>query len=157
MALALPLTLAVCGAKAPDPPAAAELPAAAEPADPGAEVPLPEDGDRLVLTGTLNEYSYDEVAAMAGNYPANDYERQLTPTFWLIVLDEPQTIEIMSGAGPDPYSSKASMICASDPTGLEPYAGQHVIFSIDPNKTFWPSDASLPLGEPRTGDIHILN
>lgn len=122
----------------------------------GTESLLPEDGNRLVLTGTLNEYSYDEVAAMAGNYPGNDYERQLYPTFWLIVLDEPRTIEIMSGAGPDLYSSEASMICATDPAGLEQYAGRHVTFSVDPNRTFWPSDASLPLGQPRTGDIHIL-
>ena len=37
------------------------------------------------------------------------------------------------------------------------YYGQHLTFSIDPNNTYWPSDTSLPLGQPGTDDIHILN
>ena len=134
-----------------------EISQPAEPDASGGEEPLPEDGDRLVLTGTLNEYSYDDVAAMAGNYPANDYERQLNPAYWLIELDQPQIIEIMSGGGPELISDEASLIWISDPSGLEQYAGQHVTFSIDPSATWWPSDVSLPLGEPRTADVHILN
>ena len=49
------------------------------------------------------------------------------------------------------------MIWVSEPAGLEAYAGQHVTFSIDPEHMFWPSDTSLPLGQPRTEDVHILN
>ena len=125
------------------------------PVESGTET-LPEDGDRLVLTGTLNEYSYDDVAAMAENYPASDFERELNPTYWLIVLDEPQTIEIMSGGGPELVSGEATLIGILEPAGLEQYAGQHITFSIDPSKTYWPSDVSLPSG-PRTNDVHILN
>lgn len=184
LALALLLALAACGAKPPDPAQAPAPPTASAPATPappaatpaptegpadpaaapqpatldaaGAETP-PEDGDRLVLTGTLDEYSYDDVAAMAENYPASDYERQANPTYWLIVLDGPQTIEVMSGGGPELVSGEASLIWVQEPAGLEPYTGQHITFSIDPGKTFWPSDVSLPVGGPRTNDVHILN
>ena len=30
-------------------------------------------------------------------------------------------------------------------------------FSIDPEETYWPSDASMPVGQPSTRDVHILN
>lgn len=133
-----------------------EVPQPGTPADPVANAP-PEDEGRLVLTGTLDAYSYDDVAAMTGSHLTNDYERQSNPTYWLIVLDEPQTIEIMSGGGPGMFSNEASIIWVSEPAGLEAYAGQHVTFSIDPEHTFWPSDTSLPLGQPRTEDVHILN
>ncbi len=128
-----------------------------EPDAAGGEEPLPEDGNRIVLTGTLNEYSYDEVVAMAGNYPANDAERQLHPTYWLMILDEPQIIGIVSGGSPEIVSGEASMIWISEPAGLEQYAGQHLTFSIDPQNTWWPSDVSLPLNEPRTSDVNILS
>ena len=48
------------------------------------------------------------------------------------------------------------MIDVTYAQGLESYDGQHVTFSIDPNNTWWPSDTSLPLGQPRTDDVHIL-
>ena len=34
--------------------------------------------------------------------------------------------------------------------------GDNLIFSIDPSVTWWPSDTSLPLGQPKTRDVHIL-
>lgn len=120
--------------------------------------PLPEDGDRLVLQGTLNEYSYDETVALQGQPDPNAQYTDHSQTFWLIVLDEPQTLELWAFDGPGYYrSGDVALIGLTDPTGLEQYAGQHVTFSIDPAVTLWPSDSSMPLGQPRTSDVHILN
>ena len=132
-----------------------------QPAEPDAadgEEPLPEDGDRTVFRGTMNEYSYEEVAAMwsGGNYPVNNYERQLHPTYLLITLDEPQTMEIRTGDGLAFVSQEISMLGVQEPAELEQYAGQHLTFSVDPGMIYNPSDVSLPPA-PRAYDVHILN
>ncbi len=49
------------------------------------------------------------------------------------------------------------MIRIDDVDGMDQYEGQHITFSIDPAHTFWPSDTSLPFGQPGTRDIHILD
>lgn len=40
---------------------------------------------------------------------------------------------------------------------MKQYEGRHITFSIDPAATFWSSDMGLPLGQPYTSDIHILD
>ena len=40
--------------------------------------------------------------------------------------------------------------------GFEQYNGQRLIFSIDPSRTWWPSDVSAPFGESRTSNVHVL-
>ena len=75
----------------------------------------------------------------------------------LIVLDTPQEMTLQSG---DPMGSPRSglvkLISVKNVEGLEQYDGQHLTFSIDPTKTYWPSDTSLPLGQPQAWDLHVL-
>ncbi|MCH5211296.1 MAG: hypothetical protein J1F01_10095 [Oscillospiraceae bacterium] len=116
---------------------------------------LPTDGNRIVLTGTINSYTYDGVLALQGiSDPNPGSSPSKNRNFRLIVLDIPQDMTLSSVDGF--LSHMASIIDVSYANGLEGYDGQHVIFSIDPNTTSWPSDTSLPLGEPGTSDIHIL-
>lgn len=118
---------------------------------------LPQDGDRLVLTGTLDEFTYDETVALQGVPDPNAMWADTSRTYWIILLDEPQTLEIMSGGELALVTGETSMIAIHDPSGIEQYAGQHIIFSIDPHMTFWPSDTSMPVGSARTDDIHVLS
>ena len=115
---------------------------------------LPADGDRIVFRGTLKAYSHSEVVALQGQ---GDPEPDRGETYYLIVLDAPQTMNLRSG---DPTSGLRSgevhLIDVTYAEGIAQYVGQSLVFSIDPNRTYWPTDASLPLGEPRTDDIHIL-
>ncbi len=126
-------------------------------ATPHTEAAVPVDGDRIVLSGTFGVYSYDEVVALQGQPDPNagpwtDKSR----TYVLIVLDTPQTLELITASNDGFLSREAKMIDISYAEGMEQYDGQHLFFSIDPSKTSWPSDASLPLGQPATSDIHIL-
>ena len=134
-------------------PAAASQPGAAAPS-------LPEDGDRIVFTGTVDSYSYQEVVALQGCPDPNAPWTDTTQTFRLIVLDTPQVMELETG-DPSPASRARSgevrLIDVSLAEGLESFDGQHLTFSIDPEETYWPSDASMPVGQPSTRDVHILN
>lgn len=129
-------------------------PAQPEPAGPEpAETALPTDGDRVVFRGTLNAYSHSEVVALQGQ---GDPEPDRGETYYLIVLDEPQNMTLTSGDGLSSRDGEVHLIDVTYAEGIAQYTGQHLTCSIDPNQTYWPSDVSLPLGEPRTNDVHIL-
>ncbi|OUP27069.1 RNA polymerase sigma factor [Faecalibacterium sp. An192] len=128
---------------------------------PGAAAPsLPEDGNRIVFTGTVDSYSYQEVVNLQGCPDPNAPWTDTTQTFQLIVLDTPQVMELETG-DPSPASwarsGEVRLIDVSLAEGLESFDGQHLTFSIDPEETYWPSDASMPVGQPSTRDVHILN
>lgn len=124
---------------------------------------LPADGDRIVLTGTIGTYDYDGIIALQGQPDPNgcdeySVEHSRSITYRVIVLDTPQTLRFHSGGVEDEYfSNEARMINLYYVDGLDQYEGQHITFSIDPGSTWWPSDTSLPLGQPFTRDIRILD
>lgn len=123
----------------------------------GTESGLPTDGDRIVFTGIVGTYSYEEVIALQGCPDPNAPWTDSSQTFRLIVLDTPQKMELQSG---DPVGSPRSdtvrLISVAYAEGLEQYDGQHLTFSIDPKATYWPSDSSMPVGQPSTKDVHVL-
>ena len=123
----------------------------------GTESGLPTDGDRIVFTGTVGTYSYEEVIALQGCPDPNAPWSDSSQTFRLIVLDTPQEMELQSGDPVSPpRSGTVSLISVAYAEGLEQYDGQHLTFSIDPTATYWPSDTSMPVGQPATRDVHIL-
>lgn len=126
-------------------------------ADNGTEGELPTDGDRIVFTGTIDTYSYEEVVALQGCPDPNAPWSDPSQTFHLIVLDTPQEMELQSGDPVGaPRSDTVRVISVAYAEGLEQYDGQHLTFSIDPEATYWPSDTSMPVGQPGTRDVHIL-
>lgn len=123
----------------------------------GAEGELPTDGDRIVFTGTIDTYSYEEVIALQGCPDPNASWSDPSQTFHLIVLDTPQEMELQSGDPVGaPRSDTVRVISVAYAEGLEQYDGQHLTFSIDPEATYWPSDTSMPVGQPGTRDVHVL-
>lgn len=120
------------------------------------ESTLPEDDGRIVFQGTINNYSYDQVLTLQGISDPNGGS-STNMNYQLIVLDTPQVMELRSGGDPGTQSGEVSIIRIHDNENLSQYYGQHLTFSIDPNQTYWPSDTSLPLGQPGTSDIKILN
>ncbi len=120
------------------------------------EAALPADGNRIVFCGTINIYSYDEVVKLQGEPDPNSEWADTSKTFRLIKLDTPQAMNLRNGDGVGSRESEVDFINVTYAEGLEQYDGQHLIFSIDPDDTWWPSDTSLPLGRPSTGNVHIL-
>lgn len=136
-------------------------PETAQPAEPdAAETALPTDGDRIVFRGTLNSYSYDDVVTLQGEPDPNAGWSDTSQIFWLILPAPPQAMNLRTGDGLGYREGTVNMINVSYAQGLEDlkqYAGQPLIFSIDPDTTWWPSDTSLPLGQPSAdGEIHVL-
>lgn len=118
---------------------------------------LPPDGDRIVFTGTIDTYSYEQVVELQGCPDPNAPWTDSNQTFRLIVLDTPQEMKLQSGDPTgSPRSGTVRLISVAYAEGLEQYDGQHLTFSIDPNNTYWPSDTSMPVGQPGTRDVHIL-
>lgn len=138
----------------------------AAPTEPAASSTLPADGDRIVLSGTVGTYDYDGIIALQGQpdpnaeyYSEDSLEYVRSITYRVIVLDTPQILYLHQsgleeGAKP---GHEALMISIDYADGMDQYEGQHIIFSIDPADAYWPSDTSLPLGQPIASDIHILD
>ncbi len=131
-------------------------PAPTEPEDAQDTEPAqPTDGDRIVFTGTLGAYSYSDVLALQEISDPNPGSDQ-GETYWLIVLDTPQGMTLRSGDGSGSHEGEVSLIDVTGADGLEQYIGQSLTVSIDADDTWWPSDTSLPIGQPHTSDVHVL-
>jgi len=115
---------------------------------------LPTDGNRIVFRGTLGTYTVSEVEVLQGAPDpnrGNGYNDGRT--YRLIVLDTPQEMTLQ--AVDAPRKGLVRLIDVSS-ANLSHSDGDNLIFSIDPSVTWWPSDTSLPLGQPKTRDVHIL-
>ena len=115
---------------------------------------LPTDGNRIVFRGTLGTYTVSEVEVLQGAPDpnrGNGYNEGRT--YRLIVLDTPQEMTLQ--AVDAPRKGLVRLIDVSS-ANLSHSDGDNLIFSIDPSVTWWPSDTSLPLGQPKTRDVHIL-
>lgn len=147
---------ALDGWKAPEP--GGTVPS--EPFDSGT---LPTDGDRIVLTGTVGTYDHYEMVELQGQPDPNaEYYMGQDETYYAIVLDAPQTLSLHSGDPlSDDYRSDEVFLILIGAFGwdevVEPYDGQHITFSINPEYTFWPTEWAVPVGQPSTNDIHVLD
>ena len=113
------------------------------------------DDGRIVLSGTIDVYSYAEMLKLQGKADPNAGYTDTTKTYHLVVLDSPQTLSLVSGDGVGHSEHEAKMILLGDSVTND-YDGKHIEFSIDPEASWWPSDTRLPVGEPSTDDIVII-
>ncbi len=126
---------------------------------------FPTDGDRIVLTGTVGTYDYDEMLSLFKRFDPNSpyYEQYESAResfegefYRMIVLDTPQTLRLRTSE--DGYfDGEVLMVNIQGIDGMEQYEGQHIMFSIDPTTTHWPNDWMVPLGQPLAEDIHVLD
>ncbi len=110
-----------------------------------------EAAGRLVFTGTIDSYTYEEAVELQG-YP--DWNGPSKEDFRIIILDEPQEVTLQAVDGP--YAGTLTMIRDRGAGIPEALDGHDIVFSIDPETTWWPSDTSIPLGQPKTSDIHVM-
>ncbi len=115
-----------------------------------------EAAGRIVMTGVYNYYSYEETVQIQGQ--SDPYGGSTAKDAYLMIaLDSPQTFSAMSSDGETGLiTNTANAIVIREGAIDSSYLGQHITFSIDPNQTSWPSDVSLPIGQPATMDVHVL-
>ena len=135
-------------------------PSEAAPSEPSDSGTLPTDGDRIVLTGTVGTFDYDEIIALQGQPDPNGWDERSVEfarsmTYRVIVLDTPQTLRLLNVDG-DYSSREALMLNLYYADDMDQYEGRHITFSIDPATTWWPGGTDLPFGQPYAEDIHIL-
>lgn len=112
---------------------------------------------RIVLKGRIDTFSYEKVIELQGEPDPNAAWADHSRTYRLIVLDSPQRIVAKNGDGMGSREGTAQMILIDRAQISKSYDGKTVTFSINPEKTWWPSDTRLPLGAPTTSDIHIMD
>ncbi len=111
-----------------------------------------EASGRVVLTGTIDTYTYDEAVELQGmpdwNEPDNELRR-------IIVVDSPKVVR---GVHVDGYQeSEVRLILVTDADFPASYDGQQITFSVSPETLMWPSDTRIPVMQPGTNDIHIMD
>lgn len=125
-----------------------------DPADAARELGL------IVLTGTVHELDDQGIADLQGVENPNPGSTGLGMST-VLQLDGPATVTAMSGDGMGSHEGEAKLVMLDSETSeldWGGYQGQHVTVAIDPTLLRWPSDASLPLGEPRVtrGGVAVL-
>lgn len=112
----------------------------------------------ITLTGTVRELDDRGIAALQGienpNPPSDDLVMHA-----VLELDEPATLTAMSGGGPDTREGETRLILIERDTSelaWGAYQDKHVTVAIDPAMLTWPSDTSLPLGEPSVATAGIV-
>lgn len=118
---------------------------------------LPTDGNWVVLSGTIRVMTPSELLRLQGK-PANYAEEfEYCSYESVFILDFPQKIQFYpDGDWDSSWDWIVSMIGLSDDARFSEYDGRHVVASFDPDNTGWPTDVELPIGQPVTGGMHIL-
>lgn len=118
---------------------------------------------KQVFEGTIRIMNHAELVGFQGVPESNpDYSGTFKyEEYAILVFDGPQTVTGMSGDGTGMQTDSAKLLCVgayyagvdSVDTTPEwvPYNGKRVVVAGTAEDVGWPSDTSLPLGEPRGG------
>ncbi len=112
-----------------------------------------------VVSGVLTVCDADTLLAIQGH--ANDNVREYLSLddriFYILQLDQTYSIDLMGGDGSPCYDRTCTLIdlCAIDSTQLS--SGDTVVISFGMNDGSFPSDVSLPLGEPALSNYTVLS
>jgi len=112
----------------------------------------------VLLTGTVRELDDRGIAALQGignpNPPSDDLVMHA-----VLELDEPVILAALSGGGSAPREGETRLILIERDTSeltWGSYQDKHVTAAIDPAMLMWPSDTSLPLGEPSVATAGVV-
>ena len=112
----------------------------------------------VLLTGTVRELDDRGIAALQGienpNPPSDDLVMHA-----VLELDEPATLTALGAGGSAPREGEVRLILIERGTSelaWGAYQDKHVTVAIDPAMLTWPSDTSLPLGEPSVATAGIV-
>ena len=116
-----------------------------------------EASGRKVLTGTVRKiYDRATLVELSGAQQDPNPDSDRLDTDCLIILDEPQYIPISDSVGGINSNNEITMFSVQGANIPDSYDGKRIIFSYDPYTASLAQDTSLPMRQPRTTDIKIL-
>ncbi len=115
-----------------------------------AEIKEEESQGNIVISGTIRVLSGGELCDLQGIEGSYSDDNLYT----VLVLDKTRNMDLVSLGGTK--NSDVKIIGLQEFSSPQEYDGQKVCISFDPARLLYPSDASLPLGEPRTTVYKIL-
>ena len=134
-----------------------------EPEEPSSEEALAEwktaaeaEG-KTVVTGTMRYVSYDELLQIQDKPDPNPGTADHSKMYLIMIFDAPVTLSCQSGDGSGLREKSAALICISKHEEYQSLDGQHVTAAIDASSFWWPSDTSLPLGEPSGSAFEVYS
>lgn len=116
-----------------------------------------ESAGNYVLQGTMYYVSYYDLLSLQGisdPNPGSSYGKDSYYT--VLVLDSPQTLSFMAGDGDGTRSGQVSLINITDLADATGYNGTRMMVALNPGNYYWPSDVSVPVGEPRGSGCEII-
>ncbi len=112
-----------------------------------------------VVSGTLIICDNDALLTMQG-HPPGDNLRQMQSfperTYYILQLDSPQQIDLMSGSGEMSYNRECTLVDLYNIDGTNLQNGDYAVIAFGPDDGSFPSDVSLPLGEPVLSSYEVL-
>ena len=146
--------------------------AAAQPADTEAHAQAIADAEaqgQIVVTGTLKVYSGADLVQIAGlDQEAIEGLASEDSQYAVVEFNEPTALNVASsGDMGNLHVGDALMVGVAydepqygfsegDLDAWAAYEGQTVTVALVPEETWWPSDVSLPIGQPRTDTAVLL-
>lgn len=109
---------------------------------------------RMVIEGTLFYLSYMQVLDM--QQLPNPNPEYIPEGVYVILTFPSQQIEAHDAGSAETRMGSANMILLSEFERDPEYDGAEVAVSIDPNMIYWPSDVSVPIGQPRTSGAYVI-
>ncbi len=110
-----------------------------------------EAAGRIVLTGYIDTYDYDETVELQDFPDYNGWNSQL---YRIITLDTPITLTAQAVDGLQ--TGTVRLILVNDAGIPSSYDGGPITFSISTDTLWWPSDTRMPVGQPGTKDVHVM-
>lgn len=109
-----------------------------------------------LCSGTLHVVDVAGLCALQGVDNPNP-DAPDAKTYAVLVFDAPISLNAQSGDGSGMRAGEAKLLLLSDEgTAYRGVDGMRVTAAADPSSMRWPSDTSLPLGEPRTTDALLV-
>ena len=111
-----------------------------------------------IMTGSelcsFQGYEFEQVFG-TGDWANEEAQR----VYVVIVFDEETELNCMSADGSGLRTDVATMIAVTkqSKSTWEKYDGKTVTVGFRPEETWWPTDVSLPMGQPRTPNVRIID
>lgn len=126
-----------------------------------------DEAEQNMFTGTCRILNVDELLELQGyEGDASLYEDAADNRYAVIVADHMQSIYAHHASDPDyMIEEERDLVCVAiegahgegDVSQWEPYDGRQVTVYLDPDTTWYPSDARLPLGTPHTKTATLVS